>query len=339
MNLHLLTLVFALIVGCLMCVLVLAIYLIVRLLVYIFRGRRVSVNPFWYVCLLCVLVSWVVIGYGYWVGRFEVAVRATEYKDARLPVGFDGYKIVHISDLHLSTYADRPSGLQAIVDSINAQSADLICFTGDIVSLGTDEAYPFAEILRGMVARDGVLSVLGNHDLMIYRDMSISERNEEVARLVGFERDSLGWTVLRDSSRVLVRSRVLASGEELSDSLTFVGVDNCSCEGQGFRSVYHGDLSSALCGTSGYRLLLTHDPTHWRAEVCGQRDIWLTLSGHTHSGQCCVFGYPLARLLFEESAGWYYLGSQGLYVTSGVGCTLPVRVNCPSEITVITLRR
>ena len=198
---------------------------------------------------------------------------------------------------------------------------------------------PFARILQGLDARDGVVSVLGNHDLMIYRDIPASARDAQVEGLVAFERDSLGWKVLRDSSLVLVRSCRYADGDARVDSLTIVGVDNCSCEGQGFRSVYRGDLSAALSETSGFRVLLTHDPTHWRAEVRGQKDIALTLSGHTHSGQCCVFGHPLAGLLFEESAGWYYYGSQGLYVTSGIGCTLPVRVNCPSEITVITLRR
>ena len=339
MNLHLLTPVFALIVGCLLCVFVLTIYLIVSWLVYMFARRRLSVYPFCYAALVCVLASWLVIGYGYWVGRFQVEVRAKVYEDAKVQVAFDGYKIVQISDLHLATYADRPSALQLIVDSVNAQSPDLICVTGDIVSLGAEEALPFARILQGLDARDGVVSVLGNHDLMIYRDIPASARDEQVSELVAFERDSLGWKVLRDSSLVLVRPRVTASGAVFSDSVTVVGVDNCSCEGQGFRSVYRGDLSAALRGTSGFRVLLTHDPTHWRAEVRGQRDIALTLSGHTHSGQCCVFGHPLAGLLFEESAGWYYYGSQGLYVTSGIGCTLPVRVNCPSEITVITLRR
>ena len=238
--------------------------------------------------------------------------------------------------------ADRPAALQRVVDSINAQTPDLICFTGDIVTIGVEEAMPFKAIMQQLHARNGIFSVLGNHDLMIYRDFSPAERLRQVEQLVAFERDSLGWKVLRDTSCVVVRERQGANSESVRDSLTIVGVDNCSCEGQGFRSIYHGDLAAAMRNTDGFRILLSHDPTLWRAEVQDRTNIPLTLSGHTHSGQLRLFGHPLAGLLFQETAGWYYYAAehpQALYVNSGVGCTLPVRVNCPAEITVITLHR
>ena len=354
MNLSLLTPLFALFAGCLIGLLVLVIYLLIRLLVYVFARKRLSFRPFCYTAVVLVFACWVLIAYGYWVGRYQIEVKPATYTHPLLPAAFDGYKIVHISDLHLATFSDRPAALQRIVDTINTQAPDLICFTGDIVTIGVEEAMPFTAILQQLHARDAVLSVLGNHDLMIYRDIPTSERLRQVNRLVAFEQDSLRWRVLRDTSFTIVRPRLLAESDlSAMDTLTVLGVDNCSCEGQGFRSIYHGDLSAAMRNTCGFPILLSHDPTHWRAEVQDRTNIPLTLSGHTHSGQFRIFGHPLAGLLFQESAGWYYHPAydepdaekqqtdemrQALYINSGVGCTLPVRVNCPAEITVITLR-
>lgn len=342
MDLSLLTPLFALFAAAFLCLLVCCIYLIVWLLIYLLTRKRTPFRPFGYAALFLVFFGWVLIGYGYWVGRFQIEVKPTTYSHTQLPTAFEGYKIVQISDLHLATFADRPSALQRVVDSINAQTPDLICFTGDIVTIGVEEALPFKAILQQLHARNGIFSVLGNHDLMIYRDISPAERLRQVEQLVAFERDSLGWQVLRDTSCVVVRERQVANCESVRDSLTIVGVDNCSCEGQGFRSIYHGDLAAAMRNTNGFRILLSHDPTLWRAEVQDHTNIPLTLSGHTHSGQLRLFGHPLAGLLFQETAGWYYHAAeqpQALYVNSGVGCTLPVRVNCPAEITVITLHR
>lgn len=340
MDLSLLTPLFALFAAAFLCLLVCGIYLIVRLLIYLLTRKRTPFRPFGYAALFLVFFGWGLIGYGYWVGRFQMEVKPTTYSHTQLPTAFEGYKIVQISDLHLATFADRPSALQRVVDSINAQTPDLICFTGDIVTIGVEEAIPFKAIMQQLYARDGIFSVLGNHDLMIYRDFSPAERLRQVEQLVAFERDSLGWKVLRDTSCVVVHERQVANSESVRDSLTIVGVDNCSCEGQGFRSIYHGDLAAAMRNTNGFRILLSHDPTLWRAEVQDHTNIPLTLSGHTHSGQLRLFGHPLAGLLFQETAGWYYHAAehpQALYVNSGVGCTLPVRVNCPAEITVITL--
>ena len=288
--------------------------------------------PFGWTAVGLVLVVWGVMAYGFFVGRFQREVVRTEYRNAAIPVSFDGYKIVHISDLHLSTFNDNPAVLQSVVDSINAQQADVICFTGDLVTFGVAEAEPFAEILRGLHARDGVVSVLGNHDMMIYTQLSPEEQVAEVERLVVFERDVLGWTVLRNDHKEVCRG---------GERLTIVGVDNSSCGDEGFKTIHTGDLGKALLGTEGFRILLSHDPTHWRAEVVPQTDIPLTLSGHTHSGQIRLFGVPLSRMLFSESAGWYSTedGRQSLYVNSGIGCTLPVRIACPSEVSVIRLRR
>lgn len=290
---------------------------------------RPAYSPFAWTAAGLVVIVWAILAYGYRIGRFQVQTVQTAYTSPALPEAFNGYKIIHISDLHLSTYDDRPAALQRIVDTLNAWEPDLICFTGDLVTLGTDEASPYTTILQGLHAKDGIVSVLGNHDMLIYTPLPDTQREEAVERLAAYERDSLGWTLLRNAHKVIVRN---------GQTLTIVGVDNSSCGGEGFKTIYNGDLPSALRGTEGFRILLSHDPTHWRAEVLPRTDIELTLSGHTHSGQIRIFGVPLSKITFRESAGWFYEGGQALYVNAGIGCTLPIRLNCPSEITVLVLR-
>jgi len=294
------------------------------------------------------------MAYGVWIGRFQLEVNPQEYRSEAVPEELDGFKIVHISDLHLSTFDDRPSALQRIVDSINAQQPDIVCFTGDLVSLGVSEALPYANILKGIHAKHGVFSVLGNHDFLIYRrDLQDSTtRLREVEQLAEFERETLGWHLLRnenypiDTRTTSSTSTTRITGTTSSTSVTVVGCDNSSCSNQGFRTIYAGDLDKALQGTSGFRILLTHDPSHWREEVAGKRDIPLTLSGHTHAGQVRLFGWPLSSVSFKDNEGWYHsspfkgeAGRGSLYITRGLGCTMPLRLNCPAEITVITLKK
>lgn len=308
--------------------------------------------PFGWTALALVLALWLVMAYGCFFGRFRLWVNRTDYTSTDLPAAFDGYRVVHISDLHLSTFDDRPAALQRVVDSVNALQPDLICFTGDLVTMGVSEAQPYTRILRGLSATDGVVSVLGNHDLLIYSRLSGEQRLAEVERLAAFERDTLGWQLLRNQHITLHRSTndttdiqtLTATDTATPQTLTVVGVDNSSCDGQGFRTIYSGDLPQALQGTDGFRLLLSHDPSQWMAEIVDKTPVSLTLSGHTHAGQVRLFGHPLSDLMFRQSAGWYHHPakdnhptSQSLYVNEGIGCTAPIRINCPSEITLITL--
>ena len=293
--------------------------------------------PFAYVGLGIVVLFLVIMLYGYRFGRFQLRVQHSTYTSYKVPAAFDGYKIVHISDLHLSSLADSPAFLQRVIDTINAQHPDLICFTGDFVGFGVEEAMPFTNILRQLQATDGVASVLGNHDFALYHHgLSSKQKEEKVEQLATYQRDTLGWKLLRNQSVVITRD---------SDALQIIGVDNASCQGQGFQTVYRADLPKAmllpdsLFASSPFKILLSHDPSHWRAEVLPNTDIPLTLSGHTHAGQMRIFGYPLSSVMFKESEGWYEKDGQSLYINTGIGCTLPVRVGVPAEITVITLKK
>ena len=299
--------------------------------------------PFAYTGLALVLLFCGTMLYGYWFGRKQLRVTETAYTSPQVPPAFDGYKIVHISDLHLSSFADSHAFLQRIIDTINAQQPDLICFTGDFVGFGVEEAIPFTHILRQLHAKDGIMSILGNHDFALYHHgLTDAEKEEKVNQLTAYQRDTLGWQLLRNQSYIIQRD---------SAYLQIIGVDNTSCQGQGFQTISRGDLPAAitlpnsliasspnsLIASSPLKILLSHDPSHWRAEVIPTTDIPLTLSGHTHAGQIRLFGYPLSSLMFTESEGWYHNDGQSLHINTGLGCTLPVRLGVPPEITVITL--
>ena len=274
--------------------------------------------------------------YGYWFGRKQLRVTETNYYSQQVSSAFDGYKIVHISDLHLSSFADSHAFLQRIIDTINAQQPDLICFTGDFVGFGVEEAIPFTQTLRQLHAKDGIMSVLGNHDFALYHHgLTDAKKEDKVNQLTTYQRDTLGWQLLRNQSYLIQRD---------SAYLQIIGVDNTSCKGQGFQTISQGDLIKAMrllgdkAKGEGLQILLTHDPSHWRGEVIPKTDIPLTLSGHTHAGQVRLFGYPLSSLMFTESEGWYHNKEQSLHINTGLGCTLPVRIGVPPEITVITLQ-
>lgn len=305
------------------------IWLIVWLLGRFFQWN-LSYAPWKWTSIALVLATWAIFAYGYFIGRFKLDVNHLEFPHHEVAASFDGYRIVHISDFHLSTFQDSPQQLQRFVDSVNAQQPDLICFTGDLVSLGISEAAPCTETLKKLKAKDGVVSVLGNHDFFIYsKELKDWEaRMERVEELSQYEREVLGWHLLRNENLLITRG---------NDTLSVLGVDNQACKEQGFKTVAYGDLAQAMAHTSGFRLLLSHDPSHWRCEVVGKEDIPLTLSGHTHDAQLKFFGWSPASLMFKEHAGLYTEGNQSLYVNVGLGCTFPIRVGANAEITVIEL--
>lgn len=288
--------------------------------------------PFGWTALALVTLLWAVLGYGFFVGRWNVQRTEWTYENADIPESFDGMKIVHISDLHLSTYQDNPRQLEKFVQLINDENPDLICFTGDLVSLRLEEMAPHIGTLQQLKARYGVCSVLGNHDFFIYSSQYKTDREKVAAvdSLAEMQRSKLGWHLLRNESYAIARG---------TDTLTIVGVDNSNCSNQGFRTIHQGDLAKAMKGTDGFRILLSHDPSHWTAEVLPDTDIPLTLSGHTHGAQIRLFGWTPASWVFNETCGRYDQGNQTLYINIGLGCTAPVRIGANPEITVMTLKR
>ena len=260
-----------------------------------------------------------VILYGWLIGRNQVTVNYIEIASEHLPASFDGYRIVHISDMHLRSFKSRDRALERIIDRINAEDPDLIAFTGE----------------GRLHAEDGVVSVMGNHDYCPYNDWSSEQEMLEAVDTVRARERRLGWKLLDDAHIDIARQ-----GTGKTDTISVIGVENISAMRQ---FATHGDLQKAMAGADGdFRILLSHDPTHWKAGVLGQKDIDLMLSGHTHNAQCRIFGFEPSHLVFRENSGLYSeetaYGRQYLYVNDGLGETMfPARIGVPPEITVITL--
>lgn len=305
------------------------IYIIVRLAGWIFHFHC-NYRPFGYTAL-SLLALWLVLDiYGHVWGRFFYEQKNITLNFSNLPDSFRGYKVVHISDLHLDGWEGHEKKMQEIVNEINALNPDAICFTGDLVSLSEDELASFVPILSQLKARDGVYSILGNHDYLPYnRFWTDRERQAHLQKLIDMERNQLGWNLLLNENAVIRHG---------NDSIAILGSENQSL------GVHHivqrGDLHKAMEGTDGmFRILLSHDPTHWRGEVLGKTDIPLTLSGHTHGGQMNVLGlFYVSTFIYKEHAGLYSENNQHLYVNIGLGGTMPVRIGATPEITVITLK-
>ena len=293
-------------------------------------GYRLPYKYFGMSALLIVIVFLLTMAYGYYIGRWNIQSTAIEYSNNDIPQAFDGFKIVHISDLHLSTFDDSRERFRGFIDEINRHNPDLVCFTGDLVTLGKEEAEPYTDILKGIRSKHGVLSVLGNHDFMIYGFNKDVDREAAVEELARYQEEALGWNLLRNESTVI------EAGD--GSGITFLGVDNANFNNQGFHTIHKGDLNKAMDGTEGFRVLLSHDPSHWRGEVIPNTDIPLTLSGHTHSAQIRIFGWTPAKWAFKETAGRYDIDGQTLYINVGLGGTAPIRLGVNPEVTVITLK-
>ena len=319
------------IIGALLALLPHVIYLLAKL-VGLVADLRVGYRPFGITALVLVVVWGLLAIYGNVCGRFRHEVKPVQLTLENLPTAFDGLRIVHISDLHLDGWDGHGKELRQRVDEINALHPDIICFTGDLISLSPDELKPFIPILRQLrTNHDGhVYAVLGNHDYMPYTRFSNDrEREAAVAELVRMEREELGWTLLLNESAIIRQG---------SDSIAILGCENQSV---GAHPVIQcGDLRKAMSGQEKtFSILLTHDPSQWRKEVLPETDIPLTLSGHTHAMQLRIMGFTPSKWLYPECDGLYTQGKQYLYVNIGLGGTLPWRIGATPEITLITLRK
>ena len=264
-----------------------------------------------------------VCAYGCTVGFTQVRVTRVEMEFEDLPVAFDGYRIVHITDAHLGSFKGGRRKLFARdVDTILAQSADMIVFTGDLQNHAPSELGAFAGELARLKATDGVFAVLGNHDYG-YPKTRTSPREVRKAE------EAAGWTTLVNQHAVVRRG---------SDRIVIAGMDN---DGDGKHFPRRGDMAKTLEGTSedDFIVVLEHDPTSWRRNILKNSHAQLTLSGHTHAMQFGVCGWSPSEWVYEESWGAYSEGGRRLFVSTGVGGVLPFRFGMPREIAVVTLRR
>lgn len=301
-----------------------------------------SIPKFWrhkrmaWLTRLAVCLSVVMFGVMWWaalINRERTRVIEETLWIPDLPASFDGYRIVQFSDLHVGTFGTDTAFVSDLVEEINSLRPDVVFFTGDLVNRRTEEIVPFTRPLSRLRAKDGVISILGNHDYGDYCDWPSQEaKDRNMASLVGHNR-KMGWQLLLNDHTWLVRGR---------DSLAVIGVENI---GDPPFKIY-GDLEKSYpaLNDSFPKILLSHNPAHWSAEVEDNDsvNIALTLAGHTHAMQIEVAGISPAVFRYPKWGGLYWDKDKSsyLYVNIGAGTVgIPMRIGATPEITVITLRR
>ena len=278
--------------------------------------------------VVMVVLNWYVLFYGSFVGFDQITVREMTYESAELPEAFDGYRIVQFSDAHVGTYiGGREHLLSAVVDTINAQCPDMVVFAGDLQNREPQEIRPFVDVLGGIKAKDGVFSVIGNHDYSDYIEATpdIKAENEKETREL--ER-KMGWRLLVNEHEVVRRG---------ADSIVIAGLDN---DGDGKKFPQRGDVRKALEGVSdsAFVVMAEHDPTCWRRKILPESRAQLTLSGHTHAMQFMIGNWSPASFVYKEWGGLFSEGARALIVSTGIGGFIPFRFGVPGEIVVITMR-
>ena len=274
--------------------------------------------------------------YGLTIGWKQLETKHVDLYFDHLPKEFDGYKIAHLSDLHVGSYGNKTKFIQKIVDQVNEENPDLVAFTGDIVNTEPEELLPFTQTLSNLHAKDGVVSVLGNHDYCLYGDRSRWSDVREGGLKVAEIEQTMGWNVLLNQSVTVERdsAKIAITGVENTGKPPFPQIGNLKAAVEG---ITHYD--TANCDKNLFTVLLSHDPSHWRMEVVPKTDIPLTLSGHTHAAQLKLGNWSPVKWMYKEWSGLYQSDNQQLYISEGIGGTLPFRFGTRPQIIIITLHR
>lgn len=271
--------------------------------------------------------------YGMYKGRYNFKVLKYKLHFEDLPEAFDGYRITQISDLHIGSFNNKEK-VEYAIDLINQQDSDTILFTGDMVNNVSNEMIPWIDSFTKLNAKDGMYSVLGNHDYGDYVSWDSDVMKKQNLKNLQNIQKEIGFDLLRNESRFIERD-----GERIA----IVGVENW---GKGFKQ--KGDLKKAseVVDSKDFKILMSHDPSHWEYEVIDDDFHYhLTLSGHTHGMQ---FGIEIPGWIKWSPVKWRYKYWAGIYkekgqlinVNRGFGVlAYPGRVGIWPEITVIELKK
>ena len=272
--------------------------------------------------------------YGMTYGKYNYKVMRQQVFFPELPDAFDGFTITQISDVHSGSFDDAEK-INYAIDLVNEQNSDMILFTGDIVNTDAKEMHPWIETFKRIKEHKyGKFSVLGNHDYgeyVTWPSAAAKEKNfEAIKNLYG----QIDFKLLLNEHAYV---------EKGSDKLAVVGVENW---GVHFKKA--GDLNKASAGLSKeeFKILMSHDPSHWDAEINKHaKDFHLTFAGHTHGLQFGieipgVFKWSPAQYVYSQWAGLYEKAGRYIYVNRGFGFhAYPGRVGIMPEITVIELKK
>lgn len=270
--------------------------------------------------------------------KYRYQVRRMKFAFDNLPTAFKGLKVVHISDIHSGSFNNKEA-VKAGVEKIMKEKPDLIFFTGDLVNNKSEEMDDYMDVFNRLNAPLGVYSTLGNHDYGDYVQWEdTDEKGYSILKQQNLERikqvhKDLGWRLLTNEHVLLEK------GEE---KIAIIGIENWSSKA---RFPKYGKMQKAYSGSQDipFKILLSHDPSHWDAEVrVKYTDIDLMLSGHTHGMQFGVeipgFKWSPVQYVYKQWMGLYEEGSQKLYINRGFGFIgYPGRVGILPEITVFEL--
>ncbi len=272
--------------------------------------------------------------YGMIHGKYNYKVLKYAIAFDDLPEAFDGYTITQLSDIHSGSFDNREK-VEYAVNLANEQQSDMIVFTGDLVNDKADELLAWKDLFATLKAKDGVFSVLGNHDYGDYVQWeSNAAKAKNLERLKDIQKE-MGWKLLLNENSIIKKD---------DQRLAVLGVENWGLNG--FKQA--GDINKACEGISDtdFKIVLSHDPSHWQAQIKEDpRNFHLTLSGHTHGMQ---FGIEIPGIIkwspikyrYEHWAGIYEAKGRYINVNRGFGFLgYPGRVGIWPEITVIQLKR
>ena len=272
--------------------------------------------------------------YGMTIGKYNFKVIKQNIFFPDLPDAFDGFTITHISDIHSGSF-DNPEKINYAIDLINEQKSDILLFTGDIVNAKADEMHPWIETFNRLEKPAfGKYSILGNHDYGAYLDWdSEAEKAKNFIAIKDLHRQINFKLLLNENVKI----------KKDNDEIYLIGVENW---GKHFGSFGDIDKASEGVSVSDFKVLMSHDPSHWEEIVKNhKKNIQLTLSGHTHGMQFGIeipgwFKWSLAQYMYKQWAGLYENVGRYIYVNRGFGFhAYPGRVGIMPEITVIRLKK
>nr|MBP7472646.1 metallophosphoesterase family protein [Prevotella sp.] len=279
---------------------------------------------------VCAVITLIMFFYGLLYGWRRFEIKHVDIYVDNLPKSFDGYRITHFSDAHLGSFmGSAESVLRRDIDSINAQHSDMIVFTGDLQNIKPTELYPFKPLMSVLHARDGVFSVLGNHDYGDYVSVDSLAKKANERETQRMER-SFGWHLLMNENAVIKRGRdsIFIAGEENDDEKKHDYYDK--------NKTYQGIPMNAFV------ICLQHNPLFWDYSLIPEKSravARITLCGHTHAGQISLFGLRPTMAHYKYDYGLYEKNGYFINVTGGIGGLVPFRLGSTPEINVITLHR
>jgi len=277
-------------------------------------------------------VYFIILASGFLKGRFNFQTEQITIEIEDLKKELDGFRIVHIADLHLSGFCNHNKELTEAIEIINGLDPDMIINSGDFVSYGWREYDNFDTILIKATSKYGNFAVLGNHDMGTY----LPDHNKETLNLNSLRLKELisssGYTLLENEYSLIKTGKC---------KIAVIGVKT----GGSHPNIIHSDINSIIknIDSANLKIMICHDPNQWKEDIAGKTDIDITLSGHSHGMQMGVitrnFRWSTAKYLYPQWNGLFSEDNQYHYVNRGAGVlSVPFRIWMPPEITLITLK-